>query len=50
MADLNHFTCFHVSAGLNISNKINKYILGAKTASEVEGAIFQFPAEFPTLF
>lgn len=50
MADLNHFTCFHVSAGLNISNTINKYILGAKTASEVEGAIFQFPAEFPTLF
>ena len=38
MADLNHFTRFHVSAGLlNISNTINKYILIAKTASGVEG-------------
>lgn len=27
-----------------------KYILGAKTASEVEGAIFQYPAEFPAVF
>lgn len=34
MADLNHFTHFHVSAGLlNVSNTINKHILTAKIAS-----------------
>lgn len=48
MADVNHFTHFHVFAGLlNISNTVNKYILSAKTASGVEAAIFDFQLDFP---
>lgn len=48
MADLNHFTHFHVSAGLlNVSNTINKHILTAKIASGVEGAGFDFQLDLP---
>lgn len=48
MADVNHFTHFHVFAGLlNIANTVNKYILSAKTASGVEAAIFDFQLDFP---
>lgn len=47
MADLNHFTHFHISADLlNISNTIHKYILSAKPASGGEGAGFAFQLDF----
>lgn len=48
MAELNHFTRFHVSAGLlNISNTINKHILTAQIASGVEGTGFDFQLHLP---
>jgi len=51
LADLNHFTHFHVFARLlNISDTVNKYVLSARTASGVEGAIFDFQLDFPPYF